>query len=140
MFDGYNPSRFCYSKILFQQHIEFWFFHGAKTSFVIATDTVLHFNHLCMPRPNKRKVLCWQIFHIVDAFHATSANFTQRRITLRVQTKRKVTRTNRNIHFQNTKIRNKDPATVRIRRKKNYFIAIFTKKQTSDKVYRFSDK
>ena len=89
VFNGYNPSRFCYSKISFQQLIEFWFFHRAETSLVIATDTVLHFNHLCMSRPNKGKFLCWQIFHIVDALHATSANFTQRRITPRAQTKRK---------------------------------------------------
>lgn len=47
------------------------------------------FNHLCMSRPNKRKFLCWQIFHIVDRFHAAAANFTQRRITPRVQNKRK---------------------------------------------------
>lgn len=42
--------------------------------------------------------------------------------------------------ISNTKIQNKDLATLRIRRKKNDYIAIFTKKQTSDKVYRFSDK
>ena len=100
VFDGHNPSRFCYSKILFKQLIGFWFFHGAKTSFVIATDTVLHFNHLFMSRPNKGKFFCWQIFHIVDTFYATSANFTQRQITPRAQTKRKVTQTNRNIHFK----------------------------------------
>lgn len=81
--------KFLLLKSLFQQLIEFWFFHGAKTSLVIATDTVLHFNHLCMSRPNKRKFLCWQISPIVDTFHWASTNFTQRRITPRTQTKRK---------------------------------------------------
>ena len=89
VFDGRNPSRFCYSKILFQQLIEFWFFHCAETSLIIVTNTALHFNGSGLPRPDKRKAPCWQTFRIVDRFHATSANFTQRRITLRVQTKRK---------------------------------------------------
>lgn len=79
MFDGYNQSRFCYSKILFQQLIEFLFFSKRKTSLIIVTNTALHFNDPGLSRPGKRKVLCWQIFHIVDTFHATSANFTQRR-------------------------------------------------------------
>ncbi len=87
MFDGHNPSRFCYSKILFQQLIEFFF--KRKTSPIIATNTELHFNDFGLSRPNKRKFLCWQISHIVDTFHATSVNFTQRRITPRAQTKRK---------------------------------------------------
>lgn len=89
MFDGYNPSRFCYSKILFQQLIESLFFFKRKTSLIIATNTALHFNDPGLSRPDKRKALCWQTFHIVDTFYATSANFTQRRITPRAQNKRK---------------------------------------------------
>lgn len=126
VFDGHNPSRFCYSKILFKQLIEFWFFHNAKTSFVIATDTVLHFNGPGLSRPYKRKVPCWQIFHVVGTFHATTANFTQRRITPRAQNKRKTATKKIGIFISNTKIQNKDIATLRIRRKKNYSISIFT--------------
>lgn len=66
----------------------------------MVSNTALHFNDPGLTRPNKKKVLCWHIFHIVDAFHATSANFTQRRITQRTQTKRKTTQNNRNIHFK----------------------------------------
>ena len=110
VFDGHNPSRFCYSKILFKQLIEFWFFHNAKTSFVIATDTVLHFNGPGLSRPYKRKVPCWQIFHVVGTFHATTANFTQRRITTKQE--KDSNKKNRNIHFKhkNSKQRHCDIA------------------------------
>lgn len=117
-------------------------FSKRKTSPVIATNTELHFNVHDLSRPNKRKFLCWQTFHIVVRFHATSANFTQRWITPRAQNKRKTT-TNKSEYsfskYKNTK-QSPPPATVCIRRKKNDYIAIFTKEQTSDKVYRFSDK
>ena len=76
------------------------FFHSVKTSPIIVTNTALHFNNPGLSRPDKRKFLCWQISHIVGRFHAASANFTQRRITPRSQTKRKATKTNRNIYFK----------------------------------------
>lgn len=115
-------------------------FFKRKTSPIIATNTELHFNDFGLSRPNKRKLLCWQIFHIVDRFHATSANFTQRRITPRAQTKRKVTQTNRNIHFKHKNPKQK-PCDHMNSPKEEFFLLRFSQKeQTSNKVYRFSDK
>ena len=128
VFDGHNPSRFCYSKILFQQLIEFWCFHRAKTSLVIATDTVLHFNHLYMSRPNKGKFLCWQSSHIVGRFLATSANFTQRRITPRAQNKRKTATNKSEYSFSKHKNPKQRPCDIAYSSKEEFFYYDFHKK------------
>lgn len=78
----------------------------------MASNTALHFNDPGLSRPDKRTPLCWQIFHIVDTFHAASANFTQRRITPMAQNKRKVTQTNRNIHFSKHKNPKQKPCDI----------------------------
>ena len=85
---GIIHQDFVIQKSYFNSLYDFYF-SKRKTSPAIATNTELHFTDPGLSRPYKRKVPCWQIFHIVGTFHATSANFTQRRITLRVQTKRK---------------------------------------------------
>ena len=88
-----------------------FYFSNRKTSLIIVTNTALHFNDPGLSRPNKRKFLCWRIFHIVDTFHATSANFTQRRITPRAQNERK-TATNKSEYsfskYKNPKQRPRD--------------------------------
>ena len=113
------------------------YFSNRKTSLIMASNTAIHFNDLGLTKESS----------FVSKFSISLTHFTQRRqishkdrLLQGHKPRERQQQTNRNTHFQNTKIQNKDPATVRIRRKKNYLLRFSHKEQTSNKVYRFSDK
>ena len=115
-------------------------FSKRKTSLIIVTNTTLHFNDPGLSRPYKREVPCWQIFHIVGTFHATTANFTQRRITPRAQNKRKTATNKSEYSFQTQKSKTKALRPYEFVERRIILLRFSQKEQTSNKVYRFSDK
>lgn len=105
-----------------------FYFSKRKTPPIIATNSELHFNDLGLSRPNKRKFLCWQIFHIVDTFYATSVNFAQRRITPRAQNKRKTATNKSEYSFSKHKNPKQTPCDHTNSPKEEFFYYDFHKK------------
>lgn len=117
------------------------FFSKRKTSLIIVTNTTLHFNDPGLSRPYKRKVPCWQIFHIVGTFHATTANFYTKTDYSKGTKQEKDSNKQIGIFiFKTQKSKTKALRAYEFAERRIFLLRFSQKEQTSDKVYRFSDK